>query len=76
MRLVDFNVQSSIDSSLTGMEIPMAVLEYIKNNDAAIIEGCEKVSAGGKIGISCCRTRVCVCVCPGIGQIPRGVATC
>ena len=36
-------LQKSIASSVCGQELPLAVLDYIRHNDIAVLEGCDKV---------------------------------
>ena len=36
-------LQKSIASSVSGQELPLAVLDYIRHNDIAVLEGCDKV---------------------------------
>ena len=38
-----YSSQKSIDVSVSGPELPQAVLEYIRHNDMAVLEGCDKV---------------------------------
>ena len=37
------NSQKSIDTSVCGQELHLAVLDYIRHNDMAVLEGCDKV---------------------------------
>ena len=53
--------QKHIAVSVLGEEVPQAVLEYIRHNDVAVLEGCEKVSPqhrtegrGGEGGVCVC----------------------
>ena len=38
---VSFSLQKSVKA--TGADVPQAVLDYIRNNDVLILEGCDKV---------------------------------
>ena len=38
---MSFSLQKSVKA--TGADVPQAVLDYIRNNDVLILEGCDKV---------------------------------
>ena len=35
--------EASLEDSVCGADIPPAMLEFIRNNDIAVMEGCDKV---------------------------------
>ena len=44
---MSFSLQKSVKA--TGADVPQAVLDYIRNNDVLILEGCDKVGVFGFI---------------------------